>query len=194
MLLDGPLFNEQRQIQLARAHGDILEIGMGTGLNLPHYPKPIHRITSVDPNPGMASRLHRRVTKTGIAVDHHPLSTEELPFADGSFDCVVSTLTLCSVANKTKAMAEIYRVLKEDGEFLFLEHGLAANPRIAWFQKKLNPIQSICGDGCCLTMEFPKLLQTQPFTIGKMSSYYLPWIPWTHGYVYRGYARKSSGQ
>src|SRR6478609_4293531 len=98
-LLGQPFIGEYRRELLTNADGQILEIGFGTGLNLPQYPERVRRIRTVDPNPGMHRLAQRRIEQTGIEVDHHRLRGEALPFADETFDCVVSTFTLCSVAD-----------------------------------------------------------------------------------------------
>ena len=116
---------------------------MGTGLNLPHYPKHVRRIATVDPNPGMGNKLRQRIAETGIAVDQRLAHSEGLPFADETFDFVVSTLTLCSITQLEVAMREIHRVLKSGGRFVFLEHGLSDDPQVRKWQRRLNAIQRI---------------------------------------------------
>src|SRR5688500_10610597 len=98
-LLDTPLVGEHRRKLLVLADGRILEIGFGTGLNLPHYPSSVRQITAVDPNPGMLKLAARRIAQTQIKVDRRILSGESLPLENESFDCVVSTFTLCSIGN-----------------------------------------------------------------------------------------------
>src|SRR5206468_11618188 len=106
-LLDQPLIAQHRSRLLSSAGGDVLEIGFGTGLNLPHYPQGVQQITAVDPNPGMHRRAQRRVGRTGINVDLRVASGERLPFNDNRFDCVVTTFTLCSVADPSQTLREI---------------------------------------------------------------------------------------
>ena len=120
---DQPFWKKYRKEQLASADGEILEIGVGTGLNLPHYPSHVRKIVTADPNTGLNKRLHQRIDETGIEVDKQIISSESLPFDEATFDCVVSTLTLCSIPDVKKAMSEIYRVLKPGGRIHFLEHG-----------------------------------------------------------------------
>jgi ubiquinone/menaquinone biosynthesis C-methylase UbiE len=119
-----------RSEALADVGGEVLEIGFGTGLNLGHYPEHVRRITTVDPNPGMGTLARRRVAESGIEVDRRVLSGEELPFEHESFDCVVSTWTLCSIPEVGRALAEVHRVLRPGGRFIFLEHGLSQAPRV----------------------------------------------------------------
>src|SRR6185369_6558487 len=110
-----PFVAKYRQDLLAQAHGNVLEIGFGTGLNLPHYPKQVRKITTVDPNVGMSRLAQKRIEQSEIEVDQRILRGERLPFEDGTFDCVVSTFTLCSIEEVNQAVAEIYRVLKPGG-------------------------------------------------------------------------------
>ncbi len=118
--LDRPSVAKYRRELLTHASGNILEIGFGTGLNLPHYPKQVQKITTVDPNVGMYRRARRRIKQTELEVDQRVLRSERLPFEECTFDCVVSTFTLCSIEDVRRALAEVYRVLKPGGKFLFL--------------------------------------------------------------------------
>src|SRR5687768_8855639 len=106
---------KHRHELLAGTSGEILEIGLGTGLNLPHYPKHVRKITAVDPNPGMHLRARRRIDQSGVEVDQRLAGAEKLPFDAEIFDFVVSTFTLCSIELVGQAMGEIYRVLKRGG-------------------------------------------------------------------------------
>ena len=109
--LDRPFVARYRRELLAHASGTILEIGFGTGLNLPYYPAHVRKVTTVDPNVGMYRRARRRIKQAGIEVDQRVLGGERLPFEDGTFDCVVSTFTLCSIEEVAQALREVYRVL-----------------------------------------------------------------------------------
>lgn len=189
-LIDKPHWNSYRQDLLANVDGEILEIGVGTGLNLPHNPSQVSKITTADPNPGMNKRLERRIKRTGISVDVRVISSEILPFGEDSFDCVVSTLTLCSIVNVKQAMAELFRVLKPGGRIMFLEHGQSPDAKVLKWQRRLNLLQSIFADGCSLTLEVSDLIATQPFSSVEMENFYMRETPKTHGYMYRGVAIK----
>lgn len=188
--MDKPFWAKYRQQQLSSVDGEILEIGVGTGLNLPHYPEHVKRITTADPNPGMNKKLQRRIEQSGIAVDKQIISSEQLPFDEDAFDCVVSTITLCSIPDVEQAMAELFRVLKPGGRILFLEHGLSPDAKVMKWQRRLNPLQRFVGDGCTLTLDVPKLVATQPFSSVEIDNFYLEQTPKTHGYMYRGVAIK----
>lgn len=189
-LMDKPFWAKYRQKQLESVDGEILEIGVGTGLNLPHYPEHVRKIVTVDPNPGMNRRLQRRIDQCGIEVDKRVLGSEQLPFDDSAFDCVVSTITLCSIPNVKQALAELFRVLKPDGRILFLEHGISPDTRVANWQRRLNGLQRLFGDGCTLTLDVPNLLATQPFSTVEIDNFYMEETPKTHGYMSRGTAVK----
>lgn len=188
--MDKPFWAKYRRDQLAGVEGEVLEIGVGTGLNLPHYPERVRRIVTVDPNTGMNKKLQRRIDQTGIQVDKRVISSEELPFDEETFDCVVSTITLCSIPDVTRAMSELYRVLRPGGRILFLEHGISPDARVAKWQRRLDWIQKRFADGCTLRLDVPTLFSTQPFRGFVVDNFYMEQTPKTHGYMYRGVATK----
>src|SRR4051794_39822012 len=114
-VMDDPRMAKLRREALADVGGEVLEIGFGTGLNLPHYPEHVRRITTVDPNSGMNRLARKRIARSGISVAQQVLGGEQLPFEDETFDCVVSTWTLCSIPDVDRALDEVYRVLRPDG-------------------------------------------------------------------------------
>jgi ubiquinone/menaquinone biosynthesis C-methylase UbiE len=190
LTLDTPIVAKHRQELLATAGGNILEIGFGTGLNLPHYPAAVRKLTVVDPNAGMHRLAQKRIEQSRIEVDRRVLSGESLPFETGAFDCVVSTFTLCSIENVSQALAELWRVLGPGGRLLFLEHGLSPEPRVQKWQRRLNWLQTRLGDGCRLDRNIKELVATPPFSSIETKESYMEKAPKTHGYVYRGVAVK----
>jgi ubiquinone/menaquinone biosynthesis C-methylase UbiE len=190
LLLSKSLLARQRRQLLAAAHGDVLEIGFGTGLNLPYYPERVHKLTAVDPNPGMRRLAQKRIKRRGIEVDQHVLGGERLPFEDGRFDCAVSTFTLCSIEDVAQAVREVYRVLKSGGKFLFLEHGLSPEPGVQKWQRRLNWLQVRLANGCHLDRDMKALVVAQPFASVEVEEFYLERTPRTHGYLYCGVATK----
>jgi ubiquinone/menaquinone biosynthesis C-methylase UbiE len=188
--LDRPFVAAHRRELLASATGEILEIGFGTGLNLPCYPDHIRKITAIDPNPGMHRKALSIIEQTGLDVDKRILGSEELPFDRDTFDCVVSTFTLCSIAQVQRALAEIYRVLKPGGKFLLLEHGLSPDLKVCKWQHRLNRIQRLVGDNCHLDRNIKELVSQQPFQSVEVSEFYLEKSPKTHGYLSKGMAMK----
>ena len=189
-VLRDPRVAQRRQELLAHARGRILEIGIGTGLNLQHYPDHVRRITAIDPNAGMRRLARRRMERSGMVVDMNLGCAESLPFGDAAFDGVVSTFTLCSVDDVEAALDEIYRVLRPGGHFLFLEHGLSPDQAVQRWQRRLNWLQARLGDGCRLDRNFRVLLAKQPFVSVQATESYLERGPKTHGYLYQGVAMK----
>jgi ubiquinone/menaquinone biosynthesis C-methylase UbiE len=188
--LGQPFVAQHRQELLSAAGGDVLEIGFGTGLNLPHYPLHVREITTVDPNPGMLRRAERRIAASQIEVSKYLSRTEHLPFGEASFDSVVSTFTLCSVKDERRAMSEVYRVLRPGGRFLSLEHGLSPDPDVQRWQRRLNWLQRTFGGNCHLDRPIRTIIAEQPFETIEASEFYLEQTPRTHGYIYRGVATK----
>ncbi len=147
--LRSPEVGELRGRVCAGLRGRVLEIGFGTGLNLPHYPRTgITNLTIVDPAELLPTRVQERVAQAPFAVIHARLDAERLPFDDARFDTVVSTWTLCSIPDPVAALREIRRVLRPTGTFHFLEHGLSRRPLVARLQHLWNPIQKVIACGC----------------------------------------------
>jgi ubiquinone/menaquinone biosynthesis C-methylase UbiE len=180
---------DHRRSLLTDVTGSTLEIGFGTGLNLPHYPKTLTHLIAIDSNPGMKGLAEKRIAASGITVDRRTLSGESLPMDDNSFDSVVSTWTLCSIAGIDRAIAEIHRVLKPGGKFFFIEHGLSRNSSIQPWQKRLTPIQRILGDGCHLDRNIRHFVEAQ-FTQLQLEEFPEPSLPEVMGYFYKGFATK----
>jgi ubiquinone/menaquinone biosynthesis C-methylase UbiE len=189
-LLDQPRIARCRRELLTSAHGEVLEIGFGTGLNLPHYPERVHKLTAIDPSPGMHRLARRRMRQARTTVEHQALRGEELPFVDASFDCVVSTFTLCSIDDVGRALAEAHRVLLPGGRFLFLEHGLSPDPGVQKWQHRLNWLEKLIADGCRLDRDIAALVAEQQFASVRTHTFYLERTPPTHGYLYQGIAVK----
>ncbi len=188
--MSDPIFAQYRQKVLSEVSGEVLEIGFGTGLNLPYYPEQIQKITTIDINPGMNSLAQERIAASSIQVDNKVLNGEHLPMAENSFDSVVSTWTLCSIANLDQALQEIHRVLKPGGKFFFIEHGLSEEPNIQVWQNRLNPLQKVVADGCHLNRNIEQLVKNH-FQLLKLEKFYAPNLPKTHSYMYEGVATKA---
>lgn len=183
------LFQEERAQALAPVHGDVLEIGFGTGLNLPHYPALIARLTAVDPMQALPERVAERCRAVSFPVQFVPVTAETLPFDDGRFDCAVSTWTLCTIPDPIAALHEVKRVLKPGGLFLFTEHGRSDDRRIAVWQDRLNPLQNVVACGCNLNRRIDHLIQAAGLTLDRLDRFELPGVPRVAGTMYRGQAR-----
>ena len=164
--------SEGRKRLLSNVKGEVLEIGFGTGLNLPFYTSLVNKITTIDKNPGMNKYALRKINNSRFKVENHILNGEKLPFENNSFDSVVSTYTLCSIDKVESALQEVHRVLKTDGAFFFLEHGLADNPKTQKWQHRLNKFQNIWADGCNLNRNMKQLINNAGFTFKELNSYY----------------------
>lgn len=175
---------------LRHARGEVLEIGFGTGANLPHYPDAIQTLNVVEPEPVLPRRVEQRVRVRGMQIRNHALKGEALPFADATFDTVVSTLTLCSVDDPQQVLAEVFRVLRADGQFLFFEHGLAPDAGIERWQHRLNGVQQVLGGGCNLNRPMRALIAQAGFTFSELEQKYLPGLPKFGAYVSLGRAVK----
>ena len=138
----------RRRALLASARGRVLEIGAGTGLNLEHYPQGVDALVLTEPEPAMRARLERRVAGSGRDATVVAARAEALPFADGAFDTVVSTLVLCTVADPVAALREVRRVLVSGGRLLFVEHVRAGSPRLARWQDRLAAPWRAFAQGC----------------------------------------------
>ena len=183
--------NYRKQL-LAEVSGNVLEIGFGTGLNLPHYPVAVTTLTAVEPNEGMGAIAQKRVDASPIEVNQALLNGEDLSLLDESFDNVVCTWTLCSIPNVNKALSEAYRVLKPGGKFFFIEHGLSNEQNIQTWQNRLTPIQQIIGDGCRFNRRIDKLI-SDVFDEVTVEEFYADDLPKITGYFYRGTATKKQG-
>jgi SAM-dependent methyltransferase len=143
-----PVVKATRRKLLAGAGGRVLEVGAGTGFNLPHYPEGVADLTLTDGLDGMLRRAGRRAERTGRDVATTRAPVESLPFEDASFDTVVASLLLCSVEDQDRAVAEIRRVLKPGGQYLFLEHVRSTDPKIARRQDRLERLWGLVAFGC----------------------------------------------
>ena len=153
-----------RERLLEQAQGETLEIGAGTGLNVPRYRTP-SRVVLSEPEPAMAARLRARAATAPVPVVVEEASAEALPFADASFDTVVSTLVLCSVAHPDRALAEVRRVLKPTGRFLFIEHGGSDDDGLARWQRRLDPVWKRVAGGCHLSRNIVEMLPAAGFRV-----------------------------
>ncbi len=179
-----------RRAALAEVRGEVLEIGFGTGLNLPHYPAGVRKLTAIDVSPGMGKLARKRIAASPIAVDHRVLNGERLPFAGDTFDSVASTFTLCSIGDVRQALREIRRVLKPGGRFHFAEHGLSDDPQVQTWQRRLTPLQKIVLGGCHLDRDIQALIEGAGFTLLRLDRSYMDKFPKVSGYLYRGVAAK----
>ena len=170
------------------ARGDVLEVGIGSGLNLPLYSSEVRRVYGVDPSAELQQMARKRVVEHGANVEFLQQSAEEaLPLPDESIDTVVMTWTLCSIPDPLKALHQIRRVLKPTGKLIFIEHGRSPDLGVAAWQDRLNPVWKRIGGGCNLNRKIDALLSTAGLQIEEMRTSYLPG-PRPMTYTYQGSA------
>jgi len=179
---------QQRHDLLAQATGATIEIGAGTGLNLPHYPPPVTRLALIEPDPHMTRRLRSRAARLGRDAEIIDATADRLPFPDASFETAVVTFTLCSVPDEQAALSEITRVLAPGGRLLFLEHVRSADARIAARQDKMPfPYPLI---GCHPNRDTLQEINASPLTVESVRSGELPKAPKIERPMIAGAARR----
>lgn len=178
-----------RRRALDPAAGGTLEIGFGTGLNLPYYPPTVTRLTVIDSESMLRNLVERRIGASLIPVVKMQLDAQgRLPFENGTFDSVVTTLTLCSIADPAPALAEIRRVLKPGGKFIFFEHGRSDDAVIARRQDRFNPLQRVIGVGCNMNRKIDELIAAGGFRIVELDRFLMLKTPRLLAEMYRGIA------
>lgn len=179
-----------RPVQLQRmkivplAAGDVLEIGFGSGLNLPQYESAaVRRIWALEPSEEMWRLAQKAVSASPLDVEFLQAPAEAIPLPDASMDTVLVTYALCTIPDVTRALQEMRRVLKPEGKLLFCEHGAAPDPNVRRWQDRLNPLWKRLAGGCNLNRPIPTLIQSAGFHIDRLSTMYLPgWKPGTFNY------------
>ena len=188
-VMAGKAFGRLRRKILQHAAGTVLEIGFGSGLNLPYYPDNVEALFALDP-----ATLGRRLAASRIAACPFPIHFIELEgdhirLGDASVDQVVSTWTLCTVPSPQETLREITRVLKPGGKLLFIEHGLSQEPHIARWQHRLEPLQKCFAGGCHLTREIDRLIDESGLESDRLERFYMDG-PKIQSAIYMGFARK----
>ena len=161
-----------RQRVCAGLHGRVVEIGFGTGHNVPFYPDTVEAVGAVEPS-DLSWRLARdRVSGSAVAIERSGLDGQSLPFTDDSFDSALSTWTLCTIPDPVRALTEVRRVLKPGGTLHFLEHGLAPDDKVRRWQHRLEPLNKRIAGGCHLTRQVTELVTSAGFTIQEVDVFY----------------------
>ena len=187
-VMTGDEFLRLRSELLASAHGEVLELGIGTGLNLPHYPETVTELHAVDPAQLLPKTIAARSTRLSFPVRIQKGTAETLTHANRRFDYVISTWTLCTIPDPVLALQEVGRVLKPGGMFLFMEHGRSDDRKIAAWQDRLNPIQNAIGCGCNLNRQIDRLITQSGLTIAHLDRFNMQGMPRLAGEMYRGTA------
>jgi ubiquinone/menaquinone biosynthesis C-methylase UbiE len=174
----------QRAKVVPFAHGSVLEVGFGSGLNLPFYDNTkVRHVWALDPSREMWALAEERVRGAGFPVEFLHAAAEEIPLPDRSAETVLVTFSLCTLPDVRRALREMARVLKPGGELVFCEHGLAPDENVRRWQDRLNPIWKLFGGGCNLNRPVPSLLEQGGFRLREVSSMYIPgWRPASFNY------------
>ena len=187
---DKPIMRQRAKV-VPLAHGRVLEIGVGSGLNLSFYDKSkVHKVLGLDPSPELNVMARKRADEAGIDVDWLALSSERIPLPDNSVDSIVITYTMCTIPDVHSALLEMRRVLKSGARMHFSEHGIAPDASVRKWQDRLNPIWGRVSGGCNINRNVPKLLEDAGLHIDEIDTMYLPG-PRPLTYNYWGSASKA---
>lgn len=186
-------FLEAHRQRLAhQARGVVLELGFGSGVNLAYYDTAqVTRLYALEPDDEMLKQAHEPLARASFPVEVLRVGAECIPLADHSVDTVLSTWTLCTIPRVETALAEVHRVLKPEGQFLFQEHGLSPEPGVARWQHRLTPLWSRCAGGCHLDREPETLLSASGFTLTDLEKRYIGPVK-LMTYMYEGRACPTS--
>ncbi len=171
----------------ASLEGDVLEVGFGSGLNIPHYPSAVTRVRAVDPATVGRKLAAERVASSTVPVEYIDLDGQELSLASASIDHVLTTWTLCSIPDVERALSEIRRVLRPGGSFHFVEHGRSPDRRVAGWQDRLTPLQRRLAGGCHLNRPIDQLVLNAGLELTRLETYYVSG-PKPFGYMFEGVA------
>ncbi len=181
----------QRQKVVPLAEGCVLEIGIGSGLNLPYYdPDKIERIIGLDPAEEMLSFAKRQSADLPFEVEYLALEGESIPLEAESVDTVLVTYTLCTIPDAISALRGMRNVLKQSGRLIFCEHGKAPDESVRRWQDRLNPLWGKLAGGCNLNRDIPAMIDAGGFAIDTLDTMYLPGSPRFAGFNYWGTARR----
>lgn len=183
-------FAPYRQRVVGSAEGRVLEIGVGSGLNLPFYGAAVRNVIALEPNARLIAMARRSRGASRSAVDFLQGSAELIPLDDRSIDTVLTTWTLCTIPHADAALVEMRRVLRPAGRLLFVEHGLAPDERVRWWQDRLTPTWRCLSGGCHLNRPIRALIEDAGFRTERIEMDYMPGLkPMT--FMYEGVARAS---
>jgi ubiquinone/menaquinone biosynthesis C-methylase UbiE len=179
---------DYRRRTVGAAAGRVLEVGIGSGLNLPFYGGDVTAVIGLEPSPRLIARARTRLRDTANAVELVEGSAEAIPLADGSVDTVVTTWTLCTIPDVARALQQMRRVLKPGGRLLFVEHGLAPQPGVRRWQHRLTPLWKHIGGGCHLDRPIAALVEGAGFELERIDTGYMRG-PKPMTFMYEGSAR-----
>lgn len=180
----------QREKIVPQAEGVVLELGFGSGLNLPHYDaKRVTKLYGLEPAKGMAARARKKASAAPFPVEILLDKAEDLSLPERSVDTVLVAYSLCTIPDAVAALSGARRALKPGGRLLFCEHGIAPDDSVRKWQRRIEPLWRVIGGGCHLTRHIPALIRAARFDIEKLDTMYLPKTPKWSGFNYWGAAR-----
>jgi ubiquinone/menaquinone biosynthesis C-methylase UbiE len=183
---------EERKKTLESVTGSVLEVGFGSGRNLPWYPADVRRVVAVDPSRESFRLAKKRIEAAAFPVEYLPTGGERIDAPDHAFDSVVSTFTLCSIPDPVAALEQMRRVLKPGGKLFFVEHGLSTDPKVQRWQHRLNGFQSFVCGGCNMNRDIRRLVAEAGFEFDQLDQYYMQGPPKFVGFMTRGIARAAA--
>ncbi|WP_280268190.1 class I SAM-dependent methyltransferase [Nocardia wallacei] len=183
-----PVNERLRRRVCAGLRDRVVEIGFGSGHNVPYYPESVKSVTAVEPADGGWRLAAKRLAQSSIPVQRSGLDGQSLPFPDNSFDTALSTWTLCTIPEMSAALAEIRRVLVPGGTFHFVEHGLAPDAKVQTWQHRLNPVQKTLFGGCNLNRDIADAVEQAGFEVRELDRFYEESAPKFLGSQYLGVA------
>jgi ubiquinone/menaquinone biosynthesis C-methylase UbiE len=178
-----------RAAHVPAAHGVVLEVGVGSGLNLPFYTSAVTKLFGVDPSPELLAMAREKAAAALFPIELFTCGADDIPLGDASVDTVLVTWSLCSIPKAEDALQEMRRVLKPEGMFIFVEHGLSPDARIAKWQNRLTPYWRVFTGGCHLNRKMDDLVRGAGFTIADLRTEYVPG-PRALTFMYEGRAHK----
>ncbi|HUJ65493.1 MAG TPA: methyltransferase domain-containing protein [Acidimicrobiales bacterium] len=190
VLLANPEFRKIRQRVAAGLSGQVLEVGFGSGLNVPFYPGEVKRVLAVEPAAAGRKLAAKRVAQSMVPVDYVGLDGASLPLESESVDHVLITWTMCTIPDVEDALSEMRRVLRSGGQMHFVEHGRSPDPKVARRQDQLNPVQRWWAGGCNLNRPIERLVTDAGFETTVLENFYMRGPKFT-SYMYEGVATKS---
>jgi len=182
-----------RAAHVPAARGVVLEVGIGSGLNLPFYTRDVTRLYGIDPSKELLAMAKEKASAVPFPVELFNQEAERIPLAAASVDTVVITWSLCSIANPAAALREMRRVLKPSGALIFIEHGLSTDARVRKWQNRLTPVWRRFTGGCHLNRKMDDLVRAAGFTIDELRTEYVPG-PRAMTFMYEGRAQKTNNE
>lgn len=190
LMLGSAAMGKLRQRALEGLSGTVLEVGFGSGTNVPYYPPEVDRVLAIDPATGARRLAAKRLASSTVPVEFIGLDGAAIPLGDESVDNVLTTWTLCTIPDVDAALAEIRRVLKPGGRLFFLEHGISDDPKVAKRQHRFDPIQQRIAGGCHLNRDHGQLIRDSGLQIERLANFSIAG-PKSTGYMYAGTARRT---